>query len=250
MFGQLIAKFRHATGIPGAAHPARRNEGDLVRSNLARKHIKGEGIEVGALHSPLWVPAGVKVRYCDRLRVSALRRQYPELRELPLVRVDIVDDGENPESIPVASQDFLIANHFLEHTQDPIGTLKRHLTVLRPGGILYLAVPDKRWTFDVKRPETTLQHLIDDHERGPKHSYDAHLREYAELVDDLSGEELEARIKFLKETNYSIHFHVWTDRGFRELLDHMKGQVGLQFEILDFETNRAREENIAIIRKI
>lgn len=250
MFAQIIGRIRRATGFSAQATTTHHAEPDAIRRTLAKKFLRGSGIEVGALHSPLWVPDDASVRYVDRMSVEDLRRQYPELNQLPLVKIDIIDNGETLESIPAASQDFLIANHFLEHTQDPIGTLKHHLAVLKTGGILYLAVPDKRWTFDVKRPETTLQHLIDDHERGPKHSYDAHLREYAELVDDLSGEELEARIKFLKETNYSIHFHVWTDRGFRELLDHMKGQVGLQFEILDFETNRAREENIAIIRKI
>jgi predicted SAM-dependent methyltransferase len=253
LFAQILSKFRNSGGIPGRTHPARQIEGDKVRCALARKHLRGNGIEVGALHAPLWVPPGASVRYVDRLSVPDLRRHYPELNPLPLVKVDIVDNGETLASIAPGSQDFLIANHFLEHTQDPIGTLKRHLTVLRPGGILYLAVPDKRWTFDVKRPETTLGHLIDDHERGPEISYDSHVREYAELVDGLSGEALESRVKFLKDTNYSIHFHVWTDKGFRELLEHMKdhekGQAGLKFEILDFETNRAREENIAIIRK-
>ena len=249
MFAQLIEKFRHATGIPGGRHPARLAEGDSIRCALASKHLKGQGIEVGALHAPLWVPAGATVRYVDRLSVQDLRRQYPELNGLPLVKVDIVDNGETLESIRPSSQDFVIANHFLEHTQDPIGTLKRHLSVLKSGGILYLAIPDKRWTFDVKRPETTLQHLIADHENGPDGSYEAHVREYAELVDGLAGDELEKRVKFLKNTGYSIHFHVWTDQSFRELLDHLRGPGGLGFEILKLEVNPAREENIAIIRK-
>jgi DNA-binding transcriptional ArsR family regulator len=249
VFERFVSKIRQAVRIPGGTYPARQIEGAKVRRALAAKYLDGTGIEVGALHSPLWVPARASVRYVDRLSVEDLRRHYPELSQLPLVNVDIIDNGETLESIPVASQDFLIANHFLEHTQDPIGTLKRHLSVLRQGGILYLAVPDKRWTFDANRPETTLQHLIADHDHGPQISYDAHIREYAELVDGLSGEELESRIGHLKATRYSIHFHVWTDASFRELLDHMRGPAGLRFELLDFQTNRAREENIAIIRK-
>ncbi len=245
----LFSKYRNPHGIPGNRHPSRLREGDGVRAGLSLKDLKGSGIEVGALHSPLWVPEDAKVQYVDRLSVPDLRRHYPELSSLPLVKVDIVDNGETLDSIEVDSQDFLIANHFLEHTQDPIGTLKRHIALLKPGGILYLAVPDKRWTFDVRRPETTLRHLIDDHTKGPAVSYDSHVREYAEMVDGLSGAELETRVKFIKDTQYSIHFHVWTDQSFRELLEYLRGEAGLGFEIIDFQTNPAREENIAILRK-
>ena len=74
-----------------------------------------------------------------------LRRHYPELNDLPLVNVNIVDDGEKLTAFEPNSQDFIIANHFLEHTQDPIGTVRRHLEVLRPDGVLYMAVPDRRF---------------------------------------------------------------------------------------------------------
>ena len=39
------------------------------------------------------------------------------------------------------AEDFIIANHFLEHAQDPIRTIKRHLEVLKPGGVLFLYLP-------------------------------------------------------------------------------------------------------------
>ncbi len=249
MFRNLLTKRSDGSGIPGDRHPSRLREGDGVRAGLSRQYLKGCGIEVGALHSPLWVPPDATVRYVDRLSVPDLRRHYPELGRLPLVKVDIVDNGETLDSIEESSQDFLIANHFLEHTEDPIGTLKRHIGVLKAGGVLYLAVPDKRWTFDVKRPETTLAHLIEDHTRGASASYDSHVREYAELVDGLTGEDLDARVKFIKDTRYSIHFHVWTDQSFRKLLEYLRDEARLGFEIVDFQTNPAREENIAIIRK-
>ena len=80
------------------------------------------------------------------------------------------------------SQDFIIANHFIEHTEDPIGTIKRFLTVLRPQGILYMAVPDKRFTFDLERPLTSLEHLLRDHTEGPEWSRESHFREWAQFV--------------------------------------------------------------------
>lgn len=190
-----------------------------------------------------------KVRYVDRMDVDSLRRHYPELAELPLVPVDIIDDGERLETITAASQDFVIANHFLEHTQDPIGTMKRHVSVLKPGGILYTAVPDKRWTFDVKREETPLEHLIKDYKDGPLWSYDGHVREYAALVDGLDGAALEDRIRFIKETSYSIHFHVWSESSYRKFLEYLSGPAGLPVEIVHFQTNPGRAENIAVLRR-
>src|SRR3977135_908065 len=103
----------------------------MRRWRLARRHLSGSGLEIGALHCPLRVPPGVTVRYVDRLDRDALRRQYPELTTQELVEVDVVDDGERLGSQADASADFIIANHFIEHTEDPLGTLASHLRVLR-----------------------------------------------------------------------------------------------------------------------
>ena len=113
---------------------------------------RGEGLEIGAAHSPLPVPGLCRVRYVDRHSVDELRRQYSELAAVPFVPLDVIDDGEKLNTIAPESQDFVIASHFLEHTQDPIGTIRRHLQVIRQGGILFVAVPDKRFSFDVNRP--------------------------------------------------------------------------------------------------
>jgi SAM-dependent methyltransferase len=121
------------------------------RDAIAARFLRGDGLEIGALHNPLPVPSGARVRYVDRMPVSELERQYPELRGKALVPVDVIDDGERLASVPDASVDFVIANHFLEHCQDPIGALGTMFRAVRPGGIVYLAIPDKRFTFDVDR---------------------------------------------------------------------------------------------------
>src|SRR2546421_7775018 len=60
----------------------------LGRELIAETFLKGEGIEIGALHNPLLVPNSAKVKYVDRLSVADLRRQYPELDSQQLVDVD------------------------------------------------------------------------------------------------------------------------------------------------------------------
>lgn len=185
-----------------------------TRKLLAKKYIHGRGIEIGALQEPLEVPPDAKVTYVDRLPVAGLRKLYPELGDVRIVDPDIIDDGEKLSKIPDASQDFVIANHFLEHCQDPIGAIKNLYRVMKSGSILYMAVPDKRYTFDKDRPITPLSHLIRDHQEGPAWSRVSHFDEYARLVDHAGKE----RAEHLMKIGYSIHCHVWTKKEMLGLL--------------------------------
>jgi SAM-dependent methyltransferase len=227
-----------------------RAKSDDPRRALSLRFIRGKGVEIGALHRPLWVPRGAQVFYVDRLTNDELRGHYPELTHLPFVKVDIIDDGETLSRFESSSQDFIIANHFLEHTQDPIGTMRRFLDVLRPGGIIYLAVPDKRFTFDQHRPETDFAHVLRDYREGPQWSHDDHVREFASLVMGQSAEQLEAAVAGLKATNYSIHFHVWSDSSLRAFFDGLVSEVGLSMKIVAFVDNTPTwGENIYVVRK-
>ena len=153
-----------------------------MRAGLTAELLRGSGIEIGALHLPMVLPAGVSVRYVDRMTVPELRAHYPELEGLDLAPVDVVDDGERLLTFEPESVDFIIANHFLEHCEDPIRTIETHLSKLRPGGTVFYAVPDKRYTFDFRRPRTPLSHVIADHEDGGRASRSQHYLEYVRLV--------------------------------------------------------------------
>jgi SAM-dependent methyltransferase len=218
-----------------------------LRTVLTETFLAGDGIEIGGLHLPLRVPPSVRVRYVDRMPVAELRQHYPELASENLVPVDIIDDGEKLATFESESLDFIIANHFLEHTQDPIGTIERMLQVLRPQGILYMAVPDKRFTFDVARPLTTLDHLIRDHTEGPEWSRESHFREWVALVSQLHGEAQDKAVQQLMATNYSIHFHVWTAGTLLEFLVALPKQFGLAFAIE--ATVRNGMETICVLRR-
>lgn len=183
----------------------------LSRELIAETYLYGEGIEIGALHNPLKVPPSVKIKYVDRLQVEQLREQYPELNDKDLVNVDILDDGERLSTIPDCSLDFVIANHFVEHCQDPIGAVLAMFRVLKPNGILYLTIPDKRCCFDADRPVTPVDHIIRDHLEGPEWSRQQHFDEWVRLVNKVSDEkEALEQISTLTAKNYSIHFHTWT----------------------------------------
>ncbi len=219
-----------------------------VRRDIAFQYLSGEGIEVGALNAPLEVPAGVKVNYVDRMSVSDLRKQYPELAAVNLVEADIIDNGETLLSIADNSRDFVIANHMIEHCQNPIGALVNFLRVVKPGGLVYMGVPDKRYIFDVDRPLTSIDHLIQDYKEGPEWSKLGHYDEYVRLVEKFPEEQVAERMQHLLDIDYSIHFHVWTAQTFPELLAYCQKNLSHGFEIEHLHENCG--ELIVILRKM
>jgi SAM-dependent methyltransferase len=218
------------------------------RRDIAATYLKGSGIEIGALHNPLMVPAQVEVRYVDRMSVEDLRRHYPELEFEPLTTVDIIDDGERLSSLNESTQDFVIANHFLEHCENPLGALQNMIRVLKPGGVLYVAVPDKRFTFDRERPVTPFEHLSKDYVEGPEQSRRQHYEEWVEYFEKKTDRgEIEGRAEELMGQGYSIHFHVWTPTELLELFSKLGTLPGVRTDLELFLENK--EEVIVVARK-
>jgi predicted SAM-dependent methyltransferase len=216
------------------------------RPDVARAYLRGRGIEIGALHRPLRVPYAARVCYLDRLPREELYRQYPNLAGHKLVPVDIVDDAERLARVADGSQDFVIANHFLEHCQDPIGTLVHFFRVLRDDGILFLTVPDKRYTFDRDRPVTPLGHLLADHEADAELSRREHVSEFVRLVMKATApQELEREVDRLLATDFSIHYHVWTQTELMELLLELRRRVPFEVELF----LRRAYEVLMVLRK-
>lgn len=226
---------------------------DNLREQLSREFIRGQGLEIGALYNPVFVKPGVQVKYVDWETTEAMReqvRQLPYHQDALIVNVDIVDDGDTLASVGESTQDFIIANHFLEHVQDPIGTIKRHLEILKPGGVLYYGIPDKRFTFDRQRPVTTLEHHYRDHEEGPAWSLDQHVEEYVALAENKTGSEGRDRIaELMKLPRLGIHFHVWTIQEVTEMLMGMWARYQMPFEIEAIVCNRSLVETICVLRK-
>lgn len=205
------------------------------RAHLAR-WLSGNGIEIGALHRPLDVPHGTSVRYVDRLPEAELRKHYPELDGQALAPVSILGSAEDLSAFEDDSLDFVIANHLLEHLEYPIRGLKEFHRVLKPGGLVYMALPDKRQTFDRDRPPTSTEHLLEEHRQG-----DAEANRRAHYVDwvlhlngTAPGPETEAEVDRLLGLSYSIHFHVWTPDTFLDFFVAARREAGLALSVLGF----------------
>ena len=218
------------------------------RKRVAACYLTGSGIEIGALDAPTPLPAGATARYVDFRGVADLHRQYPELEADDFVAVDIVDDGERLEKIDDASTGFLIANHMLEHCENPLGTLRTHLRKVAHGGWLYYAMPDMRCCFDIARPLTTFDHLVADDADGGAASRHGHFVEWAKLVnkiDDDAAAEDNARLNM--KNGYSIHYHVWDGNSWLDFLVRAREYLGREFEIRHFELSGP--EMISVLRR-
>jgi SAM-dependent methyltransferase len=132
------------------------------------------------------------------------------------------EHGARLESFADASLDFVIANHMLEHVEDPIAALGHQLRVLRPRGVLYLTLPDARDSFDAERERTTAEHLLRDHREGPEASRREHYEECAYFIEGHRDEILTQRVREMEAEHLHPHFHVWepvTFAGFLAALD-------------------------------
>ena len=225
--------------------PAEMEEG---RRLVSERYLAGDGIEIGALHRPLPLSAAARVKYVDRLDLPGLRHNYPELKNFPFVPVDIIADGEILARLPDGQLDFIIASHVLEHTENPLGTIRNHLRKLRPGGWIYYGVPCRECGFDINRPLTTFEHLVQDDVLGPATSRWDHYLEYSRLVHKIDDPEAaQADARHLMNAKYSIHFHVWNLESFEPFLRRAQVHLKIPFMIDYYAPNGL--EVIAILRK-
>lgn len=192
----------------------------IHREDLARRFLRGDGIEIGAFSMPLRVPPGARVRYVDHASKAELLARYgvdtTQPRGMP--ETDVIDDASTLARFGDASLDFVIAAHVLEHLEDPVAALEAIVRVLRPEGVAFLVLPDARFSFDAARERTTVEHVLADHEHGPERSRRAHYEEWARVIESTPPDRVAARADEFAAQDARHHFHVWELETFVELV--------------------------------
>lgn len=223
---KTLSKFKRLLGGKTKFEVA--EELQLNRNDLLA-YLSGSGIEIGALHRPVDAKH-LKVKYVDRMKNDELFIQYPELKGLPLVDVHIVDDAETLSTLSPNSEDFVIANHVIEHMVSPIKALLTWQKVLKKGGKLFLAVPDKNYTFDKGREYTDFSHILEDFNNPSEERDYIHFEEFAlhascRTFKVRPEEEYKELAKELWDRQYSIHYHVWDYNTFNIFLDNLAENI-------------------------
>src|SRR6201996_3796465 len=125
------------------------------------------GVEIGALCRPVVTRENGTVYYVDHASTPELREKY---KNDPLVDIDALVDVDAvwgkqslSEALGGKSVDYVIASHVVEHVPDLVGWFAEIGAILKPDGQLRLAVPDKRFTFDLMREESRISDVLSAH---------------------------------------------------------------------------------------
>lgn len=216
----------------------------LNRASIAAAFLKGRGVEIGAFSQPNDLPPDREITFYDRYPAQTLREVYDPDCGRPLMAPDYVGQAETLDGLPDAAFDFLIANHVIEHLQDPILFLQSIARKLVPGGRAMIAAPDKRYCMDKPRSLTPFEHLVDDHELGTAPRQRAHFVRYYVEAGGQEQAVAEANADHADMDDIRFHYHVWDAESFVAFVTATIARYALPLAVV---YTRATEADIIVV---
>jgi SAM-dependent methyltransferase len=233
------------------------------------------GLELGPLTSPVVTRDMGRVHYLDHVDTAALRARYATHDGFDvdaIVAIDhVIGDGTIASAVGEAAPfDYVVASHVIEHVPDPLRWLDDIHSVLRPGGIVALAVPDHRRCFDALRSPTVAADIVAAHLTGSttptaRQVYDhyagavawhGHIAwteepDFAELVPVHSEDEALARARAVVATGEydDVHCWVFTPRSFTTVFEAQQRRGLMRFEI-DHVSDTVGGEFFVLLRAV
>jgi len=230
------------------------------RRIVASLDLKGIGLEYGPLHRVVADKEACHgVRYVDFAPREVLAKKYkddPNVDIELIPEIDIVTNGMPiSQFVEPGSLDFIIASHVLEHVPDLVGWLSENLSLLRPGGRIGVAFPDRRYCFDLGRNRTILSDLVAAHLEARTRPSFAQIcdhimnvrkvnpvsiwagsttKDNAPFMHD-NGQALQILGNLLQRDDY-IDVHCWkfADVEMQSMLNEIKNLFGIPFVLLTF----------------
>jgi soluble lytic murein transglycosylase len=231
------------------------------------------GLEIGPRDSPLIRKADGPVIYADYADTATVRANLHGSGVDPagVLDVDVVTGGGSLAAVMPHRVDYVVASHVAEHVPDLLGWLIDIHAVLADGGTLGLAIPDRRFTFDRFRRESTIAEAVEAYLLGLtrpslRQVFDSAWPSVAVGVAEAWRNEVpaqtEARLARLKpalelvrrlqaEPVYNdAHCWVFTPETFLDLLDQAARMGLLPFTLLAFHpTELGGYEFCAVLRR-
>ena len=130
------------------------------------------GVEIGALDKPLVRKSDGAVYYVDHCDTDTLKSRWkndPGVNNDALwvdavwgqsSLAEALASGHSPNSEKWSGADYVVASHVIEHVPDLVSWLREIDEIVRPGGTVRLAIPDKRYCFDYLREPSTFADVV------------------------------------------------------------------------------------------
>lgn len=219
-----------------------------------------KGLEIGPLNKPVVTKyeSNGMIKYVDHKTTEDLRKKYANDKSVDVAEIVSIDYvwGVNTLLELVAGDQFhyVIASHVIEHVPDMIGWLKEVADVLKDNGILSLAIPDKRYTFDCLRELTTPGMLIEANLRQyrrpcPQAVFD-HVSHFTSVTAEEAWKGLNiktmqpthslndayrlAKDCFLNDHYHDVHVNIFTPLSFLNLLEKLSHLGLIDYIVKDF----------------
>lgn len=247
------------------------------RDKLLKKiDLKGEGLEIGPLCWPLLKKNEANIKYVDHVSRNDLLEIYKDdkgiLPEL-IPEVDFPLNGRSlRNTIPKGKKfDYILASHVIEHVPDMVRWLQDMASVLKTGGILSLAIPDKRYTFDIDRHTSTTGDVvgayIDELEKPSSSTlfdYACNFRQNIDATKVWQGElylNSKAPHRYSLSDSYNLclenkkryvdtHCNVFTPSSFFAIIRDLIGLGLFDYEVVTFhDTDEGQYEFLVSLRK-
>lgn len=252
------------TGLTGTAR-ARRS---LLTSIIGSDHRSV--LEIGALDNPTFLRDEGDVHYLDYFSTAQLKKKLEGTSNRALERlVDVtyVLDGVTMSAAVNRTFDLVVANHVIEHVPDMIGWMKEIAEVTKPGGHLFLSIPDRRFTFDYFRPVTDAIELVRAHEeqrtKPSEYQIARHLYYFTKLTaaEAWAGKvpvRLVPRVKFdaaIREGRKAssvytdVHCWVFTQDSFLQLLEDLFSAALVPWSLCHLEPVRNGDNEFRVVLK-
>lgn len=241
---------------------------ERTKKILAKIDIaKGVGLEIGPLHRPTVSRDQAKIYYADHMSTADLRKKYKghPFNLDDIVEVDYVV-GEKSIARVVGKKkfDYIIASHVIEHVPDTVTWLKDISSILKPGGVLSLVIPDKRYTFDINRQPSRPADVIDAYihklrsstfvmkyddlsNNQPVNSFDAWNRDIAK---PRPIEQIKGALKTAKQEGYvDVHCYTYVPNTFFEIFRHLVVHDLTDFSVEYFRDTAPNEQEFFVTLK-
>lgn len=259
---ELVGEPIPAATAPPPAAPDRKQ---LILDRIP--YATGRGLEMSPGARPI-IERGIArdVVYCDKVDITDWKKTYAN-EDLDVYDVVVLGDQLIDEVFGAAEFDYIVSSHVLEHIPDFIQFFVSAARVLRPHGKIVKLVPDKRYTFDVLRRESTVDDIEQAHREKLRHPSWAMIEDVFLHMD--SGvtptniwdgsrtpapdrAEAEARVVIAAQQPEAIDLHcfTFTPTNFRVLIDHVIEHYAPSLDVVHIgETRPYTNEFLIELRK-